>query len=501
MNCIYPHFLNFDPPNTHPVSLYLVFSVIAAYFILLMIISYFTSRNSSDESFFTGDRESPWFLVAFGMVGAGLSGVTFVSVPGMVGNNFLFFFQFVLGNVFVYLFITFVLVPLYYRMRLVSIYSYLNERFGRYTYKTGSLIFLISQSFGAALRLLLAAKILQFAFFDRVGIPFFITVIIILLLVWLYTNKTGIKTIVYTDTMQTLFLITGAVVTIYIITQSLDLSLAASIQAVTEHEYFQVFNWDGQSANNFYKQFIAGILIAIAMMGLDQNMMQKTLTCKNQWDAQKNTLTFSMILAATQFLFLGLGVLLYIYAEKKGITLPIGPEGQFLDTDTLFPELALNHLGLIAGVSFLLGIIAASFSSVDSALTALTTSFTYDFLDISKKTGKEKKKFKNWVLMGFSVVVFIIIMAFSHSRGDVISLIFNVAGYTYGPLLGLFLFGMFTTLKIKDKFVPAVCIAAPLLTYALSWYSASEFDFNFGFISIAVNGSLTILGLLLIRKQ
>ncbi len=483
------------------MNLYLVFSVIAVYFILLMVISYFTSRNSSEESFFTGDRESPWFLVAFGMVGAGLSGVTFVSVPGMVGNNYLFFFQFVLGNVVGYLFITFVLVPLYYRLRLVSIYSYLENRFGRYTYKTGSLFFLVSQSFGAALRLLLAAKILQFAFFERVGIPFFLTAIIILLLVWLYTNKTGIKTIVWTDTMQTLFLITGAVVTIYSITQSLDLSLTGSIRAVIQHEYFQVFNWEGQSANNFYKQFIAGILIAIAMMGLDQNMMQKTLTCKNQWDAQKNTLTYSMILAATQFLFLGLGVLLYIYAEHQGITLPIGPEGQFLDTDTLFPKLALNHLGLVAGISFLLGIIAASFSSVDSALTALTTSFTYDFLDISRKTGIEKKKYKNRVLIGFSVVVFIIIMAFSQSRGDVISLIFNVAGYTYGPLLGLFLFGMFTSITAKDRFVPWVCVSAPLLTYALSWYSASQFDFNFGFISIAVNAILTMVGLWLIRKK
>ncbi len=483
------------------MNLYLVFSVIAIYFILLMVISYFTSRNSSEESFFTGDRQSPWFLVAFGMVGAGLSGVTFVSVPGMVGNNYLFFFQFVLGNVVGYLFITFVLVPLYYRLRLVSIYAYLEDRFGSYTYKTGSLFFLVSQSFGAALRLLLAAKILQFAFFERVGIPFFVTAIIILLLVWLYTNKTGIKTIVWTDTMQTLFLITGAVVTIYSITQSLDLSLAGSIEAVAQHKYFQVFNWEGQSANNFYKQFIAGILIAIAMMGLDQNMMQKTLTCKNQWDAQKNTLTYSMILAATQFLFLGLGVLLFIYAEKQGITLPMGPEGQFLDTDTLFPKLALNHLGLVAGISFLLGIIAASFSSVDSALTALTTSFTYDFLDISRKTGNEKKKYKNAVLIGFSVVVFIIIMAFSHSRGDVISLIFNVAGYTYGPLLGLFLFGMFTSIKAKDRFVPWICVSAPLLTYALSWYSASQLDFNFGFISIAVNAILTMLGLGLIRKK
>jgi len=466
-----------------------------------MIISHFTSKNRSDESFFTGDRKSPWFLVAFGMVGAVLSGVTFVSVPGMVGNNNFYFFQFILGNVIGYLFITFVLIPLYYKLKLVSIYGYLNERFGVKTYKTGSLFFLISQSFGAALRLLLAVKILQFAIFDKFNVPFFVTVIIILLLVWLYTNKSGIKTIVWTDTMQTFFLILGAVVTIYVITTSLNLSLADSITEVTNHKYFKIFNWDNKSGNNFYKQFIAGILIAIAMMGLDQNMMQKTLTCKNQWDAQKNTLSFSLILAVTQFLFLGLGVLLYIYAENNNITLPIGDDGKFIDTDTLFPNLTLNYLGLLAGVSFLLGIIAASFSSVDSALTALTTSFTYDFLDISHKSSEEKKKLKNRVLFGFSVVIFIIIMLFSNTRGDVISLIFNVAGYTYGPLLGLYLFGMFTKLHIKDKWVPIICVMAPIVTYLLSIYLKNEYNFNFGFISIAVNATLTVIGLILIKKN
>jgi len=466
-----------------------------------MAISYFTSRNRSDESFFTGDRESPWFLVAFGMVGAALSGVTFVSVPGMVGNNSFYFFQFIMGNVVGYLFITFVLIPLYYKLKLVSIYGYLHDRFGNKTYKTGSLFFLVSQSFGASLRLLLAAKILQFAFFDKLGIPFFLTVIIILMLVWLYTNKSGIKTIVWTDAMQTFFLILAAMVTIYSITSAMGLTFGESVNKVVAHEYFKVFNWDSISGNNFYKQFIAGILIAIAMMGLDQNMMQKTLTCKNQWDAQKNTLTFSLILALTQFLFLGLGILLYIYADSIDVSLPLGEQGQFLDTDTLFPNLAINHLGLITGISFLLGIIAASFSSVDSALTALTTSFTYDFLDMSTKSGKEKKRLKNLVLFGFSVVVFLIIMLFSGSRGDVISLIFNVAGYTYGPLLGLYLFGMFTSVSVKDKWVPLVCVTAPILTYALSLYLKKSINFDFGFISIAVNGMFTILGLLIIRQK
>lgn len=478
----------------------LVLVIIAIYFAFLMIISYFASRNRNDETYFTGDRQSPWFLVAFGMVGAGLSGVTFVSLPGMVGNNSFFFYQFILGNVVGYLFITFVLIPLYYRLQLVSIYSYLKERFGNKTYKTGSLFFLVSQSFGAALRLLLAAKILQFAFFDKFNIPFFVTVVIILFMVWLYTNKSGIKTIVWTDTLQTTFLILGAVITIYSILTSLNLTLGESIQKVIDHEYFTVFNWDSSSGNNFYKQFVAGILVAIAMIGLDQNMMQKTLTCKNQWDAQKNTLTYSLILAITQFLFMGLGVLLYIYAENQGIALPMNENGSLLDTDTLFPNLALNHLGTFAGLFFVLGITAASFSSVDSSLTALTTSFTYDFLDISHKSSKEKKKLKNWVLLGFSFVIFLIIMIFSNSRGDIISLIFKVAGYTYGPLLGLYLFGMFSTIRIRDKWVPIICLLAPVCTYILSWYFKNTFHFDFGFINIAVNALLTMLGLIIIKK-
>lgn len=479
----------------------LVLGIIVIYFALLMGISYFTSKSRSDDSYFTGDRQSPWFLVAFGMVGAGLSGVTFVSLPGMVGNNYFYFYQFILGNIVGYLFITFILIPLYFKLQLVSIYGYLKDRFGVKSYKTGSMFFLVSQSFGAALRLLLATKILQFALFDQLNIPFFVTVIIILFLVWLYTNKSGIKTIVWTDTMQTTFLILGAVVSIYAIISSLNITFLESVAKVVEHPYFDIFNWDEGSGNNFYKQFIAGILVAIAMIGLDQNMMQKTLTCKTQWDAQKNTLTYSLILALTQFLFLGLGVLLYIYAEQNGIALEMNAAGKLINTDTLFPNLALNHLGSFAGICFLLGIIAASFSSVDSSLTALTTSFTYDFLDISHKSSKERIKLKNWVLLGFSTIIFVIIMAFSASKGDVISLIFKVAGYTYGPLLGLYMFGMFTKIKVIDKFIPFICLAAPILTYVLSDFLLVKYQFDFGFVNIAVNAAITILGLLLVRRR
>lgn len=478
----------------------LILIIISSYFLVLMLISHFTSKNSSDDSFYTGDRKSPWQIVAFGMIGAVISGVTFVSIPGMVGTNYFYYLQFVFGNIVGYLFITYVLIPIYYDLKLVSIYTYLETRFGIKTYKTGSLFFLLSQSFGAALRLLLAAKILQYAVFDAFHIPFFLTVFIILILIWLYTHQSGIKTIVWTDTLQTFFLLTAAIVSIYVVKDSLNLSFSETITSVTSHEYFRVFDWDFNSGTNFYKQFISGILIAVAMIGLDQNMMQKTLTCKNKKEAQNNILTFSLILAVAQFLFLGLGVMLYLYAEKFGIQLEV-ENGKFINTDALFPLLSLNHFGTIASISFILGIIAASFSSADSALTALTTSFSYDFLDIQHKSSKDKKRLKNIVLFGFSAAIFLIIMLFSESKGDVISTIFTVAGYTYGPLLGLYLFGIFTKIKIKDAAVPYICILMPILTYCLNYIFITKFSFDLGFMNILVNALLTILSLILVKNK
>jgi SSS family transporter len=465
-----------------------------------MLISYFVSKNTGERSFYTGDRDSPWFLVAYGMIGAALSGVTFVSIPGMVGTNYFFYFQFVLGNIVGYIFIVFVLIPIYYKLKLVSIYTYLSTRFGNYSYKSGSFIFLVSQSFGAALRLLLAAKILHYAILETYNIPFFITVIIIIILIWLYMNKSGIKTIVWTDTLQTTFLILAAVVAIIVIKNSLGLSFSQTLNTIEQHEYSQIFNWDFKSGSNFFKQFIAGILIAIAMMGLDQNMMQKTLTCRSKRDSQKNALVFSIILAITQFLFLGLGVMLYVYAEKNGIFLE-KENGMFINTDELFPTLSLNHFGVFASVTFILGITAAAFSSIDSALTALTTSFTHDFLDIEHQNEKEKTTTKNKVLFGFSVIVFIIIMLFSNSKGDIISTIFKVAGYTYGPLLGLFMLGIFSKINIRDKFVPFICVITPITTYFLNYYFISRYNFDFGFMNIFVNAGLTILFLILVKKN
>lgn len=478
----------------------LILIIILLYFGLLMLISHFVSKNTSDESFYTGDRKSPWQVVAFGMIGAVISGVTFVSIPGMVGTNYFYYLQFVFGNVVGYVFITYVLIPIYYDLKLVSIYTYLETRFGIKTYKTGSLFFLISQSFGAALRLMLAAKILQYAVFDAFGIPFYATVIIILALIWLYTHKSGIKTIVWTDTLQTLFLLMAAIVSIYVIKTSLNLSVSETITSVTKHEYFKIFDWDFNSGNNFFKQFISGILIAVAMIGLDQNMMQKTLTCKNKKEAQNNILTFSLFLAVAQFLFLGLGVMLYLYAEKFGVQLEV-ENGKFINTDNLFPMLSLNHFGAIASISFILGIIAASFSSVDSAITALTTSFTHDFLNIQHKDSKEKKRMKDIVFFGFSAVIFIIIMLFSESKGDVISTIFKVAGYTYGPLLGLYLLGIFSKIKVNDAAVPYICVIMPLVTYYLNYIFILKFSFDLGFMNILVNALLTILSLILVKNK
>ncbi|MBJ7881136.1 sodium:solute symporter [Gelidibacter salicanalis] len=482
------------------MSATLILIIIACYFGVLMLISHIVSKNTSEDSYYTGDRKSPWQIVAFGMIGAVLSGVTFVSIPGMVGNNYFYYLQFVFGNVVGYVFITYVLVPIYYDLKLVSIYTYLETRFGMKTYKTGSMFFLISQSFGAALRLMLAAKILQYAVFDAFNIPFFVTVILILVLIWLYTNKSGIKTIVWTDTLQTFFLLLAVGISIYVVKTSLNLSVSETITSVTNHEYFKVFDWDFKSGNNFYKQFISGVLIAVAMVGLDQNMMQKTLTCKTKKEAQKNILTFSIFLAVTQFLFLGLGVMLYLYAEKFGIQLDM-ENGNFINTDNLFPMLSLNHFGMIAGISFILGITAASFSSADSALTALTTSFTHDFLNIKTKTSKKKIQLKNWTLFGFSAFIFIIIMVFSESKGDVISTIFKVAGYTYGPLLGLYLLGIFTKVKVYDAAVPYICIAMPLVTYFLNYFFINWYNFDFGFMNIFVNALLTIVCLILVKKK
>jgi Na+/proline symporter len=434
------------------------------------------------------------------MIGSGISAVSLVSIPGNVGNNNLYYFQFILGTIVGYLFIAFVLAPIYYKLKLVSIYTYLKIRFGDVTYKTGSLFFLVSQSFGAALRLLLSVKILQYAFFDNLHIPYFITIIIVLVLIWLYTNKSGIKTIVWTDALQSLFLITVIIVSIVSIKNSLLLSLSGMVSAIVHHPSARLFDWNIDSGSNFFKQFISGLLITVALVGLDQSMMQKTLTIANIKEARKNVLAFSFFIASAQTLFLGLGVLLYIFVEKHHIRLE-SQNGQLVNTDGLYPYLTLHYFGEIGAIAFFIGVVASTFASIDACITALTTALSYDFLDFENKQHEQKKQIKNRVLLGVNIVMFIIVMAFWRSQGAIINTIFKIAGYTYGPILGLYLTGLFTNIQLKDMWTPLACVAAALITWVLNGLFISLLNFDFGFMNILVNAVLTILFLWIIKTK
>ncbi len=472
----------------------LVIGIIGGYFGLLILISYLTSGKGDAKAFFTGNRQSPWYLVAFGMIGASLSGVTFISVPGSVGATNFTYMQLVLGYLLGYFIIAKVLLPLYYKYNLISIYQYLETRYGYWSYKTGAFFFLVSQIIGASFRLFLVAGVLQIAFFDSFNIPFEVSVLITITLIWVYTFKGGIKTIIWTDALQTFFMLAAVVITILLISKELDFSTDAMLRAITESKYSTMFDWDWQSKTNFFKQFFSGAFIAIVMTGLDQNMMQKNLTVKTLKDAQKNMYWFSTILIFVNLIFLGLGVLLFIYAQQKGIAIPER-------TDDLYALLALNHLGLFAGVTFLLGITAAAYSSADSALTALTTSFSVDFLGMDAE--KDNKKQRSLTHLGFSIVLFLVIIIFKAVNDQsVISAVFTVAGYTYGPLLGLFAFGLFTKRSTTDKFVPFIAVLSPILSYLLSTYSEELLNgYKFGFELLMVNGLITFIGLWLFSKK
>lgn len=476
----------------------LVLIVISAYFLVLFFISWFTSRKITSDTFFTGDRQSPWFLVAFGMIGASLSGVTFISVPGEVGNSNFFYFQVVLGYTLGYFTIAKILLPLYYRLNLVSIYSYLEDRFGFWSYKTGSFFFILSRALGSSLRLYLVASVLQLILFDSLGIPFWVSVLITVGLIWLYTHRGGIKTVVWTDTLQTLFMLLAVVITIFSIGKDLGIqSLGEYFFKVTADSRSEIFNWDWRAGTNFFKQFISGAFITIVMTGLDQDMMQKNLTCRTIGDAQKNMFWFTLILVIVNLLFLSLGVMLYLYAETNGIALPTR-------SDELFPLLATQHFSAFAGIVFVLGITAAAYSSADSTLTALTTSFCYDFLEIERKYSPERRiTIRKKVHIVFTGLMYVLILAFYFLNDQsVINSVFIIAGYTYGPLLGLYSFGLFTQLKTNDRWVPAIAIIAPSLTFLIS--SNSEkwlWGYKFGFEALILNGTLMFLGLYLLRKK
>ncbi|MEO1624824.1 MAG: sodium:solute symporter [Bacteroidota bacterium] len=470
------------------------------YFLILMGISYLTGREGDNDSFFLAGRKSPWYLVAFGMIGASLSGVTFISIPGVVGagkaNMNFSYLQMVFGYLVGYAVIALVLLPLYYRLQLTSIYEYLQKRLGFNAYKTGAAYFLLSRIIGASFRLYLVALVIHKFVTAPFGIPFSVTVLIAIALIWVYTFRGGINTIVWTDTLQTTCMLAAVVFTIFAIGSDLDKSVGELISTIGQSEYSQVFFFEGgwSDPNNFFKQFISGALIATVMTGLDQDMMQKNLSCKTLRESQTNVFAFSIILVLANVLFLALGALLYIYAANYGLEIPA-------KTDLLYPQIALQHLSPFIGIMFILGLIAAAYSSADSALTALTTSFCVDFLGFNEvenkdeETVQKQQKTRFWVHIGFSLLLLLVIVIFnSLNDAAVISKLFEWAGYTYGPLLGLFAFGMFTPYRVHNRWVIPVCLAAPILSY---WLKANQLfiQFELGFLIILVNGLLTFFGL------
>ncbi len=477
--------------------------LIVAYFGVLILISYLTGKDDSNEVFFKAERKSPWYIVAFGMVGASLSGVTFISVPGWVGDTQFNYMQIVMGYVVGYFVVAYVLMPVYYRLNVTSIYQYLDQRFGTVSYKTGATFFFISRVLGASFRLFLVASVLQYLIFDSWGVPFEITVILSILLIWVYTYRAGIKTIVWTDTLQTLFMILACVAAIYFINTKLDWSFGEFLASDELKGYSKTFFFDDILAkNHFIKSFIGGMFVTICMTGLDQDMMQKNLTCKNLKDAQKNMISFSLVLGLVTFVFMLLGALLFIYSNKFGIATPV-VDGQ-VKTDLLFPEVALNGgLGLGIGIVFILGLIAAAYSSADSALTSLTTSYCIDFLNIEKKPLELQKGIRKRVHVWMSVLLIVVIIIFRYVLEDnVISSLLQVASYTYGPLLGLFAFGIFTKFQIRDKYTWIIAILSVVLSYILNSYSQQWFGgYIFGFELLAVNGLITFIGLYLVRTR
>jgi len=476
----------------------LILTIIAAYFVLLLVISHFTSKGANNEAFFVGNRKAPWYLVAFGMIGASLSGVTFISVPGWVGTSQFSYMQMVLGYLVGYFVIATVLMPLYYRLNLTSIYSYLEQRFGFWSYKTGAFFFLISRIIGASFRLFLVASVFQIAVFDTWNVPFEITVILTILLIWMYTSKGGIKTIIRTDVLQTAFMLIAVGVSIWLIGKELNLDIASMVSRISESEYSQIFFFDDwNDRRHFVKQFSSGAFIAIVMTGLDQDMMQKNLSCKNLGDAQKNMFWFSIVLVFVNLVFLGLGALLYIFANEKGIALPER-------ADHLYPLIATgNYLNPVVAIFFMLGLIAAAYSSADSALAALTTSVSVDFFNVTNKNEEEGRRIRRMAHIAISIVLVLVILIFNALNDEsVISAIFKVAGYTYGPLLGMYAFGLSNKRNVYDRWVPWICLLSPVLCYLLNANSKDWFaGFEFGFELLIVNGLLTYIAMWGISKK
>jgi Na+/proline symporter len=477
--------------------------LIGAYFLLLILISYLTGRNDSNADFFRAGNKSPWFIVAFGMIGASLSGVTFISVPGWVEDSQFSYMQVVLGYLVGYFVIAFVLLPIYYRLNVTSIYEYLQGRFGIVSYKVGAISFFVSRVLGASFRLFLVAIVLQQFVFDAWGVPFELTVVISILLIWIYTFRGGIKTIVWTDTLQTLFMLVSVGLSIYFINEKIGWTFTEFLYSEELKEYSTVFFTDDfYQKNHFLKSFLGGMFITICMTGLDQDMMQKNLTCKTLGDAQKNMVSFSIILVVVNLVFLLLGALLFIYAARNGVGLPL-MDGE-PKSDLLFPEIALHSgLGSLVATTFLLGLIAAAYSSADSALTSLTTSFCVDFLGIEKREVTQQKSLRKKVHIGMSLLLVLVVISFKYLLDrNVIDGLLTVATFTYGPLLGLFAFGILTKYAIHDRLVWIVALSCVLIVMGLSYLPADAIGgYQIGYELLPFNGVLTFLGLWLIRRR
>ena len=480
-----------------------ILTLVLCYFSVLMLISYLTSKEDSNKEFFTANRSSSWYLVAFGMVGASLSGVTFISVPGWIEASQFSYFQVVLGYMVGYFVVAYVLLPVYYKNQVTSIYQYLDVRLGKNSHRAGALFFFISRVLGAAFRLFLVAIVLQQFIFDALHVPFEVTVILSIALIWVYTQRGGIKTIVWTDTLQTSLMILAVFLSIMYINKELGWSMMDFLKSVEFEQYNSVLVTDSFLVrNHFFKSFIGGIFITICMTGLDQDMMQKNLSCRNLKDAQKNMIVFSLVLVVVTGLFMLLGALLYIYAGKEGIPLPLMDGNP--KTDLLFPEIALNgKLGLGVGITFILGLIAAAYSSADSALTSLTTSFCVDFLAIEKQDPAKQKSLRKKTHIGMSFLLILVVIAFKHILNtNVIDSLLTVAGYTYGPLLGLFAFSIFTKYTIKDRYVWFVVFASVGFTSILGSIDASVLGgYQIGYELLPLNGLFTFVGLILIRSK
>ncbi|HEX6426050.1 MAG TPA: sodium:solute symporter [Niastella sp.] len=506
------------------MSASLLFSFVIGYFVLLLVVAWVTSRNSNNDSFFIGNRNSNWMLVAFGMVGTSLSGVTFVSVPGTVGDfagsayKGFAYFQVVIGYFFGYLVVAFVLLPLYYRLNLTSIYNYLQKRFGTIAYKTGALFFIISRTVGATARLYLVIFVLQEFILKSFGVPFIVTALIILLMILLYTFEGGVKTIVYTDTLQTTLMLAGLVATVVYILNSMNLSVGEAMRTLTDKGYTTIFNTDPKSGGFFLKQIIGGMFITISMFGLDQEMMQKNISVKNLKDSQKNMITFNLVSAGVNFLFLLLGGLLYLYALNHGAEYAqVAANGstkmQFLADnknimgDALFPTMALQYMPQAISIIFIIALISALFPSADGALTALTSSFCIDMLGLKRRddlTERQQKKIRLTVHLSFSVIFLICIMIFYQiADRSIIDKILTLAGYTYGPLLGLFAFGILSKRTLPQTYlITIICLASPFICYFMSQYSVKLFNgYQIGIELLIINGLLTYLGLLSISKK